>query len=94
MPDEINAGNIRAVLNLGGNLVTAFPDAEAKLIPALEKLEVFATSRDHRKRDDRPLDPRPADERSARARRCDVVGHHVYRGVTSQHTEAVVEARG
>jgi anaerobic selenocysteine-containing dehydrogenase len=42
LPDEINAGNIRAVLNFGGNLVTAFPDT-SKLVPALEKLEVFAT---------------------------------------------------
>ena len=40
--DEIRAGNIRAVLNLGGHLVTAFPDANA-LVPALESLEVFAT---------------------------------------------------
>ncbi|XVQ14726.1 molybdopterin-containing oxidoreductase family protein [Spirillospora sp. CA-255316] len=42
LPDEIEAGNIRALLNLGGHLITAFPDATA-LIPALEKLEVFAT---------------------------------------------------
>lgn len=40
--DEINAGNIRAVLNLGGSLVTAFPDTEA-LAPALKKLDVLAT---------------------------------------------------
>jgi anaerobic selenocysteine-containing dehydrogenase len=40
--DEIRAGNIRAVLNLGGHLVTAFPDTEA-LVPALEALDVFAT---------------------------------------------------
>jgi anaerobic selenocysteine-containing dehydrogenase len=40
--DEIEAGNIRAVVNLGGHLVTAFPDTE-RLVPALEKLEVFAT---------------------------------------------------
>jgi anaerobic selenocysteine-containing dehydrogenase len=40
--DEIRAGNIRAVLNLGGHLVTAFPDANA-LIPALRSLEVLAT---------------------------------------------------
>jgi anaerobic selenocysteine-containing dehydrogenase len=43
LPDEIRAGNIRAFLNLGGNLVTAFPDA-GSLIPALEQLEVFATA--------------------------------------------------
>ncbi len=40
--DEIEAGNIRAVLNLGGHLVTAFPDTE-RLVPALRKLDVFAT---------------------------------------------------
>jgi anaerobic selenocysteine-containing dehydrogenase len=42
LADEINAGHIRAVLNLGGSLVTAFPDA-ATLIPALAKLDVLAT---------------------------------------------------
>jgi anaerobic selenocysteine-containing dehydrogenase len=42
LADEINAGNIRAVLNLGGSLVTGFPDAAA-LVPALEKLDVLAT---------------------------------------------------
>jgi anaerobic selenocysteine-containing dehydrogenase len=40
--DEIRAGNIRALLNLGGHLVTAFPDAN-DLVPALQSLEVFAT---------------------------------------------------
>jgi anaerobic selenocysteine-containing dehydrogenase len=42
LADEINAGNIRAVLNLGGSLVTGFPNADA-LVPALEKLDVLAT---------------------------------------------------
>ncbi len=42
LADEIRAGSIRAVLNLGGHLVTAFPDANA-LIPALRSLDVFAT---------------------------------------------------
>ncbi|MDT3438148.1 MULTISPECIES: molybdopterin-dependent oxidoreductase [unclassified Pseudofrankia] len=42
LADEIEAGNIRAVLNLGGHLVTAFPDTET-LVPALRKLDVFAT---------------------------------------------------
>lgn len=42
LADEINAGNIRAVLNLGGHLVTAFPDTET-LVPALRELELFAT---------------------------------------------------
>ncbi len=43
LPDEISAGNIRAFVNLGGNLVTAFPDA-GSLVPALKQLEVFATT--------------------------------------------------
>jgi anaerobic selenocysteine-containing dehydrogenase len=42
LADEIQAGNIRAVLNLGGHLVTAFPDTET-LVPALRDLELFAT---------------------------------------------------
>ena len=43
LPDEILAGNIRAFLNLGGSLVTAFPDA-GSLVPALKQLDVFATT--------------------------------------------------
>jgi anaerobic selenocysteine-containing dehydrogenase len=43
LPDEIDAGNIRAFLNLGGSLITAFPNA-ASLVPALKKLEVLATT--------------------------------------------------
>jgi anaerobic selenocysteine-containing dehydrogenase len=43
LPDEIQAGNIRAFLNLGGSLVTAFPNA-ASLVPALKKLDVLATT--------------------------------------------------
>ena len=42
LSDEINAGNIRAFLNLGGNLIRSFPDANV-LAPALQRLEVFAT---------------------------------------------------
>jgi len=42
LADEIRAGNIRAVLNLGGHLVTAFPDANV-LVPALRSLDVLAT---------------------------------------------------
>src|SRR5262249_8870381 len=42
LADEIRAGNIRALLNLGGHLVTAFPDAN-ELGPALESLDVLAT---------------------------------------------------
>ena len=42
LASEIDAGNIRAVLNLGGGLLTAFPDAQV-LRPALAKLDVLAT---------------------------------------------------
>jgi anaerobic selenocysteine-containing dehydrogenase len=42
LADEIRAGNIRAFLNLGGHLVTAFPNTD-DLVPALESLDVFAT---------------------------------------------------
>lgn len=42
MPDEIGAGNIRALLNLGGGLLTAFPNADV-LAGALQRLDVLAT---------------------------------------------------
>jgi anaerobic selenocysteine-containing dehydrogenase len=42
LADEIRAGNVRAVLNLGGHLLTAFPDA-SELVPALRSLDVLAT---------------------------------------------------
>jgi anaerobic selenocysteine-containing dehydrogenase len=42
LADEIRAGNIRALLNYGGHLVTAFPDVN-DLEPALRELELFAT---------------------------------------------------
>lgn len=43
LPDEIEAGHIRAVLNLGGSLLTSFPDTAA-LERALRKLDVLATT--------------------------------------------------
>ena len=43
LPDEIEAGNIRALINVGGSLVTCMPET-GKLIPALQNLEVFATT--------------------------------------------------
>ncbi|MCG7606682.1 MULTISPECIES: molybdopterin-containing oxidoreductase family protein [Mycobacterium] len=43
LPDEIEAGNIRALINLGGSLLTSFPNSTA-LRPALAKLEVLATT--------------------------------------------------
>jgi anaerobic selenocysteine-containing dehydrogenase len=42
LADEIRAGNIRAVLNLGFHLITSFPDANT-LVPALRSLDVLAT---------------------------------------------------
>ena len=39
LPGEIQAGNIRALVNFGGSLLRSFPDANV-LAPALEKLEV------------------------------------------------------
>ncbi len=38
LPDEIDAGNIRALFNFGGRMLRNFPDTNA-LTPALEKLE-------------------------------------------------------
>jgi len=43
LADEIRAGNICAVLNFGGHLLTAFPEAD-DLEPALRDLEVLATT--------------------------------------------------
>ncbi|NTY60028.1 molybdopterin-containing oxidoreductase family protein [Mycolicibacterium sphagni] len=43
LPDEIAAGHIRALINVGGSLVTCMPET-GKLIPALQSLEVFATT--------------------------------------------------
>ncbi|MEO3759647.1 molybdopterin-dependent oxidoreductase [Mycobacterium sp. B14F4] len=43
LPDEIAAGHIRALINVGGSLVTSFPET-GKLVPALQQLEVFATT--------------------------------------------------
>src|SRR5207249_5262665 len=43
LPDEIEAGNIRAFLNFGGSMLTSFPDIN-RLEPALRSLEVLATT--------------------------------------------------
>lgn len=42
LPGEIEAGNIRALVNLGGSMVRSFPDAN-RLVPALRKLDTFVT---------------------------------------------------
>ncbi|MBV9950922.1 MAG: molybdopterin-dependent oxidoreductase [Acidimicrobiia bacterium] len=43
LPDEIRAGNIRALLNLGGSILASFPDANV-LEPELRSLEVLAST--------------------------------------------------
>lgn len=43
LADEVEAGNIRVLLNLGGSLLTSFPDTNV-LEPALRKLDVLATT--------------------------------------------------
>ena len=42
LPGEIEAGNIRALVNLGGSIVRSFPDANV-LVPALRKLDTFVS---------------------------------------------------
>ncbi|MCJ2187691.1 molybdopterin-containing oxidoreductase family protein [Novosphingobium beihaiensis] len=42
LPGEIEAGNIRALINLGGSIVRSFPDAN-RLVPALRQLDTFVT---------------------------------------------------
>jgi anaerobic selenocysteine-containing dehydrogenase len=42
IPDEIEAGNLRALINLSGNLVSCLPGTD-RTLAALSKLEVFAT---------------------------------------------------
>jgi anaerobic selenocysteine-containing dehydrogenase len=42
LPGEIAAGNIRALVNLGGSLVRSFPDANV-LVPALQQLDTFVS---------------------------------------------------
>ena len=43
LPDEIGAGNMRAFLNLGGSILTSFPDFNA-LEPALRSLDLLVTT--------------------------------------------------
>ena len=42
MPGEIEAGNLRAIVNLGGNMVASLPGAD-RTVAAMKKLEVLAT---------------------------------------------------
>jgi len=43
LPDEIEAGNIRALLNLGGSILASFPDLH-RLEPALAKLDLLVST--------------------------------------------------
>ena len=43
LADEINAGHIRALLNLGGSILTSFPDV-GRLEPALRSLDVLVAT--------------------------------------------------
>jgi anaerobic selenocysteine-containing dehydrogenase len=43
LPDEIEAGNIRAFLNFGGSILASFPDVNA-LEPALRSLDVLVST--------------------------------------------------
>ncbi|MET0728126.1 MAG: molybdopterin dinucleotide binding domain-containing protein, partial [Acidimicrobiales bacterium] len=42
LSDEINAGNVAAFVNLGGNMVASFPDT-TQLVPALRRLEALVS---------------------------------------------------
>ena len=86
--DEIDAGNIRALMNLGGGLLTAFPDAGCSRCAA-----GAGTPGHHRHpahRDHRGLDLRLAGQGSAGTPRCDTLGHPEP-PVSAQHTDAVVD---
>ena len=93
LPDEINAGNIRAFLNLGGSLVTAFPDA-GSLVPALKQARRPGDHRDPPQRDDGALDARAAHQGSARATRHHAVGHPRRRKSPRSTRRAVVAPVG
>ncbi len=84
LPDEIAAGNIRALINVGGSLVTSFPET-GKLIPALQNLEVFATTEIVNNETAELVGPRPADEGSAGTPRHHPSRHPEFAGVRAVH---------
>ena len=62
LPDEIEAGNIRALINVGGSLITCMPET-GKLICAAEPRS-FCHHRDHQQRDHGAGHRRAADQGS------------------------------
>jgi anaerobic selenocysteine-containing dehydrogenase len=92
LPDEIAAGNIRALINVGGSLVTSFPET-GKLIPALQNLEVFATTEIiNNETTELATHVLPTKDPLERA---DITIHDILSShVSVQHTPAVVEPVG
>ncbi|HEU0172131.1 MAG TPA: molybdopterin-dependent oxidoreductase, partial [Acidimicrobiales bacterium] len=92
LADEIRAGNIRAVLNLGGHLVTAFPDT-GDLVPALEALDVFATI-EIIGNDTTALSTHVLPTKDQLERADVTLWDHLSPRVAAQHTPAVVDPVG
>ena len=92
LADEIRAGNIRAVLNLGGHLVTAFPDTD-DLVPALESLDVFATI-EIIANDTTALSTHVLPTKDQLERADVTLWDHLSPRVAAQHTPAVVDPVG
>jgi anaerobic selenocysteine-containing dehydrogenase len=92
LPDEIAAGNIRALINVGGSLVTSFPET-GKLVPALRNLEVFATTEIiNNETTELATHVLPTKDPLERA---DITIHDILSShVSVQHTPAVVEPVG
>lgn len=89
LPDVIAAGNIRALINVGGSLVTSFPET-GKLIPALQNLEVFATTEIVNNETAELVGPRPADEGSAGTTRHHSSRHPEFAGVRAVHPLSLI----
>ncbi|HEY0225818.1 MAG TPA: molybdopterin dinucleotide binding domain-containing protein, partial [Mycobacterium sp.] len=92
LPDEVAAGNIRALINVGGSLVTSFPET-GKLVPALQNLEVFATTEIiNNETTELATHVLPTKDPLERA---DITIHDILSShVSVQHTPAVVEPVG
>ena len=85
LPDEIEAGNIHALLNLGGSLLTSFPEHRSPRARAAEARSACDDG-DHRQRDRGGVDSRAADQRSARAPRPHYLGRVQFTRLCSTHT--------
>jgi anaerobic selenocysteine-containing dehydrogenase len=92
LPDEIEAGNIRAFLNLGGSLLASFPDRN-RVEPALRSLELLVSTE---------VIANPTTELSSHVlptkdqlERADVsLWDFLNPRISMQHTDAVVEPVG